>query len=606
MSTALVERPYVLEDLSEEEAYLFALLTDESGLDQAEFLWYDGASDDHIEKVDGELVEVRDQPSGCFRAWDFQVPWWRCNDPYQIDQCARSVGKSQSIVVRACAFPFVMPGSEMVITAPELIHLEPLVSKVESRCDSVWLLSQMLPKGKSAITHRPFQMNFLNDATIIGRIPQLTGKGMKGIHPVWLELDEAQDFPKPGWKEVTETLKRGTKGAVWRAHGVTRGVQDEFYEKTKDESHWTKHRYQAMWRPNFTDQERNEAIAEYDSREDPDYRRNVLGMHGDAMNPIFVTSQLMKNVDNLPLSDYNVSEYYKLTIKSDELERQRIDITAMLDFPAGHLSYLGNPQERRLIQEGRKAAPAIYWVGMDIGFTQDPSEILVFVEYKPTARSTKERLEPSPKGGGTVLKLLTRLSLWRMPIEQQTLAILAVIQFYQPKVFAMDRNGIGYPMWQLVQTYLDHFRKNRMDRIPSFMHGFNLELAASAIKGYTFGEILITGIDNTVELKHYEDPVEKAGEKKESKTYATDTLRELVDGQKLWLPWDEVFLKQFMGATVEQVKGGMDMYGRRQYSKGNDHCLDAAREMALAWTQHGIEEIVEATKRHKPVYDSFM
>jgi hypothetical protein len=41
-------------------------------------------------------------------------------------------------------------------------------------------------------------------------------------------------------------------------------------------------------------------------------------------------------------------------------------------------------------------------------------------------------------------------------------------------------------------------------------------------------------------------------------------------------------------------------------SKGNDHCLDAAREMALGWAQYSIEETIAAPKTRVPVLDSFV
>lgn len=67
--------------LTEEECYLAAILLDRSGLDQAEFLWKDP------------------DPSsgGCYRAMPHQWPWWRCRDPRQVDQGARSTGKALGI-----------------------------------------------------------------------------------------------------------------------------------------------------------------------------------------------------------------------------------------------------------------------------------------------------------------------------------------------------------------------------------------------------------------------------------------------------------------------------------------------------------------------------
>lgn len=587
----------VLENLSEDEAYLFAILSDMSGLDQAEFLWTDYSSEDnkfcphcgteangvhlhdHPELGKSEWVEKYPAPSVCFRAWAFQWPWWRDNSSHQVDQCARSVGKSLSVKVRGCAFPFLFPGQEMVITAPELIHLEPITGLIESQFHMTRTLREMIPRGKSAFTHRPFQANFVNGSRIIGRIPQRDGKGVKGIHPIWLELDEASDYPHQGWTELNETLKRGSEGNMWRAHGVTRGVRDDFYEITQDHpnSHWRVHRFAAMWRPNWTDDERQQAIQKYGSREDPDYRRNVLGLHGDKTNPIFVLTQLMKNVDNDPLSDYNSSEYFVRIIKSEKLELFKKDITDELDFPLGHLAYAGTTEQERLHNPR-----AIYWVGMDVGFTIDPSEILVFVEYKP---------KPNAQ---SVLRLLTRLSLVRMPHHEQIHAILRTIDFYKPKAFALDKGGVGLPLYQELAEHIEAFRAGDVDRIPAWMAAYDLETTLTTIKGYGFGEKLLVEIDPTVEMSPYDtaqDMATKGGLRRNAKELGTDVLRELVDGQRMWLPWDEDLLKQFQGGTWTTNRS-MDAYGRRIFSRGNDHVLDAARFVALAWSQNAIEELM--------------
>lgn len=600
--------PKVLDKLSDEEAYLYAVLSDPAGLDQAEFLWVDNSSEDnlfcphcgtnrngvhlhdHDELAPEDWEEKYAAPSACFRAWAYQWPWWRDRAPLSIDQCARSVGKSLSIKVRGCAFPFLFPGQEMIITAPELVHLEPIVSLIESQMYTTRTLRELLPRGKSAVTHRPFQMNFINGSRIIGRIPQRDGKGVKGIHPIWLELDEAQDYPHAGWVELRETLKRGFTGSMLRAHGVTKGVHDDFYEVTQDvpDNKWKVHRFAAMWRPNWTDVEREEAVQKYGSRDDPDYRRNVLGLHGDKMNPIFVLTQLMKCVDSEKLSDYNAEEYFLISAKSEQLELFEQEIADVLDFPRGHLAYAGKtPRERA------ERPKAIFWCGMDIGFTIDPSEILVFVEYRPKANSA-----------ATVLKLLTRISMVRMPHREQIQAIMHTIDFYRPKAFAMDKAGNGLTIFQEMSEHLQAFRSGNRDQLPAWMHAYDLGLAITAIKGYNFSEKLLVDFDPAVELSPYDttsEVVTKAGMKRNAKEYATDVLRELVDRQGIWLPWDDDLLKQFQGGTWASNRS-MDAYGRRIFSKGNDHVLDAARMAVLGWSQHSIEELVK-TRAPEPVLD---
>jgi len=558
----------VSENLSDEEAYLYAILQDQSGLDLAEFSWYEADLDD-----------------GCFRAWPFQWTWWRDKSPLQIDQCARSIGKTLGIQARAFVFPFSFPGQEMVVTAPELVHLEPITGLIERRFYDTRLGREIMPHGRSAVTHRPFQMNFLTGSRIIGRIPQLTGKGVKGVHPVSLELDEAQDYPDDGWTELIETLKRGTEGATWHAHGVTRGIRDKFYEFTQPspDNHWKVHRITAIHRPNWTSEERDEKIRLYGSRDAPDYRRNVMGQHGDQTNPLFVLHRLMRCVDSVEASPYNSDEYVGYSIKAEVLEEmagpvaeeQAMALTQLLDFPEIHRKYTK------------------FWCGMDVGFTTDPSEILVFAEYTPTPAELKTDEAASravPEKGQTRLKLVTKINLQRIANPLQARAIEWVIGFYRPVAFAMDKTGNGLGLFQDLQAK-------------------SIEVA-KVVKGYGFSEKLIVDIDGTVVLGDNEDVVKEAAIKSNVLEFSTDKLRELVDHARLMLPWDRDLIREFQGQTFSYSKSTMDAYGRRRriFSQGNFHALDAARMVAMGHAQHKIEAFLEDQK-HKtaaPVLDVFI
>ena len=152
------------------------------------------------------------------------------------------------------------------------------------------------------------------------RLPNKDGKGVKGMHPLQLELDEAQDYPLAGWIELIETLKRGSQNARWHCHGVPRGVRDKFFEITQADSDFTVHRLMAMHRPSWTPQERDEKIKTYGgSRQNPDYKRNIYGDHGDARNPVFVLARLMACVDQDEGSEYNTEVYSRISISFEQL-----------------------------------------------------------------------------------------------------------------------------------------------------------------------------------------------------------------------------------------------------------------------------------------------
>lgn len=573
VATEELAGPSVLENLSDEECALAVILADASGLDLAEFCFYEAEAED-----------------GCFRAWPYQWSWWRSEDPLQIDQCSRSVGKSLSIKVRGFAFPFVFPGQEMVVTAPELVHLEPITNLIENQFYATRLGREMLMKGRSAITHRPFMMNFANGSRIIGRIPQRDGRGVKGVHPIRLELDEAQDYPTPGWTELVETLKRGSEGAQWRAHGVTRGMRDKFFEYTQErpDNEWRIHRFTAMHRPNWTDQERIEKIKQYGSREDPDYRRNVLGLHGDATNPLFVLHRLMRCVDDDESSSYNSDEYVHIRVKDTELEYLGQDIVEALQFPESHRQH------------------ANIWVGMDVGLTADPSEILVFSEYHPDTnerREAKNTEKALPKDGVSRLKCICRISLQRISNPDQVRAILWVLDFYKPKAFALDKTGIGLPLYQDLMDMIEKAADEEGSRAA--------KRALDVIKGYNFSEKVLVDLDEAIEYNadDPEEAVKEAGIARNVLEWSTDMLRAYVDNERLWLPYDRELIGEFSGQTFSYSKGAMDAYGRRRriFSEGKFHALDAARMAVMGHAQHSIETFINTPKaEQQPVFDAFV
>ncbi len=152
---------------TDDELFLFALLIDDTGIDLAEFCWRDES-----------------RPDGLFRCWDYQYAWYRDESSHQLDQAGRTTGKTAGIAMRGCAFPFSFPGEEMLITAPELNHLRPIVDELEERLNSVWFLREMRPAGKggsAGIYRQPhWGVRFLNGAEIRSRLPGKTGKGVKG------------------------------------------------------------------------------------------------------------------------------------------------------------------------------------------------------------------------------------------------------------------------------------------------------------------------------------------------------------------------------------------------------------------------------------------
>lgn len=540
-----------LADLTEEERYLYAILQDQSGIDQAEFSWTDETSPDFV-----------------FRCWDFQYPWYRDKSKFQIDQCARAIGKSVGMQMRAWAFAFTNPGEEMLLTAPELIHLDPVTKLVEDRILSIRMSREFLKKSATStgITHRPFDARFRNGARIVGRIPQKDGKGVKGMHPKKLEMDEGQDYPEPGWVELGETLKYGEEDATWRTHGVSRGVRDRYYKQTQPESGWKVHRVTAMHRPDWGPEERKAKAELYGSRDHPDYRRNILGLHGDATSALFVLSRLMMCVDENQSSDYNQNEYTHIRINDEKLRDSGMPIETFIDFPASHKRY-----DR-------------IWIGMDVGLTNHPSEILVFAEENPQSKAGGAKAELP----NTRLKCIARVHLERISAPDQRKVLRAMNDFYHPQAIAMDRTGLGLPIYQEIVN------ENAADYDYTF---------AKRMRPYNFSEKITIGFEELPDNAPWDaepDPIMA-----NVLQYSSDMLRELVDEKKIKLPWDIDMLREFQGQTYVNAKSNTDAYGRKQFNKGKFHALDAARMAILGYLQELIDKMMEIAD-DEPVLDMFL
>lgn len=534
-----------LVELSEEEKYLVAITCTPDGLDLAEFSWHDSESHD-----------------GVYRAWDFQWVWYLCEDPFQVDQGARALGKTVKITMRAFAFPFNHAGQDMLVTAPELNHLKPLVDAIEERIKTAWITSQRLPqtRGKGVTKNPHWEMTFLNGTKIVSRLPQRDGKGVKGQHVINIELDEAQDYPLAGWIEIVECLNRGLPGAGFHCHGVPRGVRDRFYEITNDQnSEWTVHRPMAMNRPTWTPEEREEKIKIYGgSRQSPDYQRNIYGEHGDATNPLFVLARLMANVDQDIGSEYNTDVYMDTQIVFEELQGETPLIK--LEFPGSHKAGW------TLSPKGYSA----YYGGMDVGMTNHPSEILVFGQRQSTQ---KEQLD-----------LLLRVNLQRISTDDQEAIVGAIFQHYGTKLqtFSIDRTGLGFSLWErLSKTWGDVRVKgyNFSGKYPVALEDRELET------GETLEDLIIER--NIVEA-------------------ASDFLREVVDTRGFLLPFDRELLQEWQGQTYKVVKSANNPYGKREYSAGKFHTLDAGKMMIAGKRLLALDEMLAKKDEGAPVVDRFM
>ncbi len=234
-----------------------------------------------------------------------------------------------------------------------------------------------------------------------------------------LHIDEAQDFNAYGWREIVETLNTGAPDAMWRCHGVSRGVRDAFYDKSQPGSGWTVHRPMAMNRPSWSKEERDAKIVEYGgSRQSVDYRRNIYGEHGDASNAVFVLAKLMAIVDLDEGSTYNTDVYAAIKMHYERFPKGAGDderaamIDGWMQIPSEH--FRGYSQKVGNKEVGSPKGYTAYWGGMDVGVTNHPSEILIFGQ----------------RAGSDFLELLLRVHMQRINTDDQMLVVSRLFEIY--------------------------------------------------------------------------------------------------------------------------------------------------------------------------------
>lgn len=518
---------------------------------------------------------------GCYTVIDYQYPLFRPQGNYQAFPCARSVGKTESIKARSVSHTFKRRGEDLLLTAPELIHLEALTQHVEERITSVRLTREFLKKDsqKTGITHKPFMVEFVDGTRIIGRIPRLTGTGVKGMHEPDLIIDEAQDYPPKGWTEVHETVMKdhvdstGKYDFTYHFYGVHAGANGGRFEHLAQSGEFKVTAITALMRPGWNKAEKAAAAAMYGGTHSPDYRRNILGEPGTALSQFFVSSRLMACLDQDKESVYNTVEFKDQHLMAEDVDKMlgpQGDIGAVLDLP----SNLGE----------------FVYGGMDIGLINDPTVIMLFAIQKDKNKTER-------------LKLVRMLHLWRFR-ERQIREVAYRIDLKYGKTlraFGQDITGMGLPLLQAMEDdeqCPDHLRE--------------------VGRGYTFNAMVPVAVDENYvsdvggkKVDQYGNMVRVERDKWTGQDRhiaqmtmieaSTRYLRNMVDQTYLLLPFNEGLVKDMQGETEQRVRAMGSPHLRKKPSAF--HMLDAMRAMAMAYRSSEVEEFV-LQPTHGPVLES--
>lgn len=524
--------------------------------------------------------------SGCYHVMDYQYPLFRPTENYEGFPCARSVGKTESIKARAVCHAFRRQGEDLLLTAPELIHLLPLTDAIEDRISETFLTAQFLDtrQGKTGFTHKPFQCDFLDGTRIVGRIPKITGTGVKGQHVPDLIVEEAQDYPEKGWIEVHETVIKdhidstGAYDFTYHFYGVHSGARDGRFYKLSTSGEFRITAITALMRPGWNADEKRRAAAMYGGTTAPDYRRNILGEAGGVSSPFFVTSRLMACLDQDRESDYNTVKFKRQRLLAEEVDKV-LEIenggSSEGDRDVGHIIDLPDPTPYQQV-----------YCGMDIGLVNDPTVITIWAVVQDARKKAR-------------LQLIRMIHMERFREKQIRQVAYRIGWHFGPRLraFGFDVTGLGLPIFQAIEDD-EKAPQHLLDVTRGYVFsakypiGVDKSMVSQDSQGNMrdqFGSMVKLEVDPITKIERYVVYMAMI-------EASTRYLRQWVDTGYMMLPFQPDIVGDMQGETEQRVRA---MAGMKKKPNAF-HILDSMRAMAMAQMAADVEAQVAVTQQ-RPV-----
>ena len=423
----------------------------------------------------------------------------------------RTVGKSIDVSGFVLWAAFTTPGIQILVVAPFHTHLHSLLAEIEYQievCPEINEAIKRRPRGDMAIERAPhYMIPFTNGSVLHFRPAGDQGTAFRSLHVDIIVADEAAYIPERAWKALMPCL---LEGGLFRVYSTPNGIRENTYYRITTGKGWKVYHWPSWIAPDWTAQREQRLIEYYGGKDSPGWQHEVAGEHGRPSFGAFSTDDVVK-------ATVTCSGYKQVTVTGAHLDganneseiRERV--LALMDVPGGH---------------GK------YWIGGDLGYTSDPTEIVLFSE------DDKGELWPE-----------LRVHAEHVPYTAITEVLAFLDRAYNPLGMGLDRGNNGISVIQEL-TGLDKYR--------------DLHLAPR-LTGFDFGGQMTVGEDDDGK------PI-----RRRTKVEMTTVLQRLLSERHLWLPaQDPKFHDQLCSQTYTQTENGI------VYSKGNDHIIDALRCMVM-------------------------
>ena len=469
--------------------------------------WTPDVVDEVIETADIEQFAYRyfvDRSGRPWEAREYQMPSLRSAGPRKVHQDGRDVGKTSEIEIIVCWAMMMMPRTEMLVATQCENHLFPVMERIVRRIETTPDFARNLVERKR---HPSYCLRFGNGSTLWGRIAGQRGINFQGLHVDWQLVDEAQEMTETAWGEMYQALNAG--GWRW-VYGVPNGWRQTYYRMTQMDE-YEQYRWPADINPDFTEAKRRELVKLYGGIESEGYIHRVLGLHGSPSMAAFRFDDYLDCIDeSIEFDDVHISAEM---VKDHAIED-------VLPAPGTHMPRTD------------------YYMGVDLGYTRDPSELVVYADME-----------------GRIVN-----------------------------VCRVHLDGVDYYTQQRVIAMLDERYGFRGIGIDAGNNGRAVAHALRAIDGrwdtlvhaYDFGSKLLVGYsaDGTPYYRR-------------TKRFMTELIERRMHEQTVTWPKLADREEQYVAHTYRIGPSGEVLY-----SKGNDHIIDADRcAMLRRYLEHAMPEL---------------
>ncbi len=438
----------------------------------------------------------------------YQVEDLECAAPRVVHMDGRAVGKTVDLATLLLWFVVVHRGKSALVVAPYQGHLDTIIDEVDFQIEHSDILRASLARnarGVPKIKRQPYvDMEFAHGGKIYFRPAGDRGNSFRSLHVDYLFADEAAWLPEEAWNALRQCLNGG---GTFRVYSTPNGLRDTTYYRITEDKDWTHFHWPSWIAPDWSEARERELLTFYNGNDSAGWRHEVAGEHGMPSYGAFVTEQVLAAMTDIaPYRKRVITWKHIEGCEGEEAIRQRVE--QVLDLGSGH---------------------GLYWLGGDLGYTNDPTELLLFEEEPLTG----------------VLTLRLRVHAERIPYPVVTEIVALIDTLYAPQGIGVDQGGNGMSVVQELTT-LDKYRE----------HYFSGRLV-----GYDFGGSITVGEDKDGR------PITKR-----VKEQMTALINEALHTKKLRLPKEDHEIENQLCTQTYTIKDRGVIY-----SKGNDHINDAMR-----------------------------